>query len=72
MKTLTFKTNIADTEGVTAVTPWLNAIEPLDGFAIEMDHPEHRLTVQTLDNRVGEEIIQAIERAGYQAEPTKP
>lgn len=68
MKTLTFKTNITDSDGVAAVTPLLNAIEPLDGFALETSHPDHLLTVQTVDNRVGEEVVSAIEKAGYKAQ----
>jgi len=68
MKTLTFKTNISDHEGVAAVTPFLNAIEPLDGFALDVEHPDHLLTVQTIDNRVGQTVVEAVEQAGYQAE----
>ncbi len=70
MKTLHFKTNIGDHAGVAAVTPLLNAIEPVDGFAIDNEHPDHRLTVQTVDNRVGDQVIGAITQAGYQAEAT--
>lgn len=68
MKTLTFKTTLTDSDGVAAVTPFLNDIEPLDGFSVETDHPDHLLTVQTVDNRVSDEVIQAVERAGYRVE----
>ena len=68
MKTLTFKTTITSTDSVAAITPFLNAIEPLDGFSVETDQPDHLLTVQTVDNRVSDEVIQAVERAGYRAE----
>lgn len=35
MKTLTFKTTPTNADGVAAGTPFLNAIEPLDGFPVE-------------------------------------
>ncbi|WP_460984113.1 heavy-metal-associated domain-containing protein [Spirosoma fluminis] len=71
MKTLMFKTTLTDADSVAAVTPFLNAIEPLDGFSVETDHPDHLLTVQTVDNRVSNEVVQAVERAGYRAEVVK-
>ncbi|WP_460976162.1 heavy-metal-associated domain-containing protein [Spirosoma knui] len=71
MKTLMFKTTLTDADSVAAVTPFLNAIEPLDGFSVETEHADHLLTVQTVDNRVSEEVIRAVERAGYQAEVLK-
>ncbi|GAB2567268.1 copper chaperone [Spirosoma areae] len=64
MKTLTFKTNSTDSDGVAAVTPLLNALEPLDSFALETTHPDHLLTVQTVDNRIGEEVVNAVEKVG--------
>ena len=68
MKTLNFRTNIATSEAVEAVTLPLNGIEPLDGWNIDRQHADHLLTVQTVDNRVSDEVIQAIANAGYQAE----
>lgn len=68
MKTLNFKTNIASGEAVEAVTLPLNGIEPLDGWNIDTEHSDHLLTVQTVDNRVSNEVIQAVVNAGYQAE----
>lgn len=42
----------------------LNALEPLDSFALETSHPDHLLTVQTVDNRIGEEVVNAVEKVG--------
>lgn len=69
METLNFKTNIKCSGCVAAVTPFLNDIEQVDGWNVDTDSPEKILTVQTTDNRVGEEVSKAVERAGYKAEP---
>ena len=68
MKTLTFKTTITTAEGVAAMTPFLNTLEPFDGFSVETDHPDHLLTVQTVNNQVSNKVIQAVERADFQVE----
>jgi len=68
MKTLNFKTNISDHEAVTAVTLPLNAIEPLDGWNIDLENKDHLLTVQTVDNRVADQVVAAVTKAGYEAE----
>lgn len=67
MKTLNFKTNITTDDAIEAVTLPLNAIEPLDGWNIDLQHQDHLLTVQTIDNRVSEQIIAAVEKAGFEA-----
>ncbi len=67
MKTLNFKTNVSTDDAIEAITLPLNAIEPLDGWNIDSAHPDHVLTVQTVDNRVSEQVISAVEKAGFQA-----
>lgn len=69
METLNFKTNIKCSGCVAAVTPFLNDIEQVDGWNVDTHSPEKILTVQTTDNRIGQQIQQAVERAGYKAEP---
>ncbi|WP_019990939.1 heavy-metal-associated domain-containing protein [Rudanella lutea] len=69
METLNFKTNIKCSGCVAAVTPFLNDIEQVDGWNVDTDSPEKILTVQTTDNRIGEVVQKAVERAGYKAEP---
>ena len=39
MKTLTFETNVTNSDGVASVTPLLNAIESLDSFNVETAIP---------------------------------
>ncbi|MEZ0487563.1 MULTISPECIES: heavy-metal-associated domain-containing protein [Spirosomataceae] len=69
METLNFKTNIKCGGCIAAVTPYLNAIEQLDGWNVDTANPDKILTVQTTDNRIGEVVKKAIEKAGYKAEP---
>ncbi len=69
METLNFKTNIKCGGCVAAVTPFLNDIEQLDGWNVDTANPDKILTVQTTDNRIGEVVKKAIEKAGYKAEP---
>lgn len=76
METLNFKTNIKCSGCVASVTPFLNSIPSvahLDGWNVDTDSADKILTVQTTDNRIGEEIQQAVKQAGYWAEPiTRP
>lgn len=69
METLNFKTNIKCSGCVATVTPFLNDIEQVDGWNVDTDSPDKILTVQTTDNRIGEEVRKAVQRAGYKAEP---
>ncbi len=66
---LRFKTNIKCGGCVATVTPFLNDIEQLDGWNVDIASPDKILTVQTTDNRIGEEVKRAIEKAGFKAEP---
>lgn len=68
METLNFKTSIKDKEGVTTVTPFLNNLKHVDGWNIDLSGADKLLTVQTTDNRIGENIIEAVIQAGFSAE----
>ena len=69
MKTLNFKTNIKCGACVATVTPFLNAIEQLDGWNVDTSNPDRILTVQTTDTQIGDDVRKAVEKAGYKAEP---
>lgn len=68
MKTLNFKTNITTPDGVAALTQPLNDIEAIDGWNLDLDDPNQLLTVQTTDNRITDQVTQAVAGAGYRAE----
>ena len=65
METLNFKTNLLTSDDVAAVTLSLNDIEPVDGWNV---NASGLLTVQTTDNRFGEQVIDAVKKEGYWAE----
>lgn len=69
MKTLNFKTNLTTAEAVAAVTQPLNDLEPIDGWNVDLDAPDKLLTVQTIDNRIADQVVRAVAQAGYQATP---
>ena len=71
---LRFKTNIKCGGCVATVTPFLNDIEQIDGWNVDTASPDKILTVQTTarrpdDDRIGEVVTRAIEKAGFKAEP---
>lgn len=68
MKTLNFKTDLHTPSAVANVTALLNDIEPIDGWAVDLESPDRLLTVQTTDNRIGPQVVQALAQAGIQAE----
>ncbi|CCH00790.1 hypothetical protein FAES_2781 [Fibrella aestuarina BUZ 2] len=72
METLNFKTNLRSSEAILAVTQPLNAIDHIDGWNVDTDHPDRLLTVQTTDNRIAEQVKQAVAQAGYTAELVQP
>jgi copper chaperone len=63
-----FKTNIKCGGCIAAVTPYLNAIEQLDGWNVDTGSPNKILTVQTTETGIGKEVQKAVEQAGYRAE----
>lgn len=68
MKTRTFKTNIKCSGCVAAVTPFLNQAVGQGNWQVDVQNPSKILTTQT-DTATLADIQQAIEKAGYKAEP---
>ena len=68
MKTQTFKTNIKCGSCVAAVTPFLNQAVGEGKWQVDVQNPDKILTTQT-DTATLVDIRQAIEKAGYRAEP---
>ncbi|GAB4016983.1 heavy-metal-associated domain-containing protein [Spirosoma koreense] len=68
MKTLTFKTNIKCSGCVATVTPFLNKTVGEGNWQVDVQNPDKLLTAQT-DSASLADIRQAIEKAGYKAEP---
>ncbi len=66
MKTLTFKTNIKCGGCIAAVTPFLNEAVGAGNWQVDTQNPNKILTVETANV---ETVRQAVEKAGYRAEP---
>ena len=68
MKTLTFKTNIKCGACIATVMPFLNEAVGEGRWQVDIQNPNKTLTTET-DTATGSDIRQAIEKAGYKAEP---
>jgi copper chaperone CopZ len=67
MKTIEVKTNIMCGSCIAKVTPVLNELLGENNWKVDTASPKKVLTV-TADNVGEEEVIKAVERAGYKAE----
>lgn len=67
MKTLKFKTNIKCGGCISAVTPHLNAEGNIEKWQVDTADPNKILTVEG-ENITPQEVQQAVQKAGYQAE----
>jgi copper chaperone len=68
MQTFRFKTNIKCSGCIARVTPTLNNTNGIEKWDVNIFAPEKILTVETL-NLGAEDIIKAVEKAGFTAEP---
>ncbi|GAB3805103.1 hypothetical protein GCM10028819_37760 [Spirosoma humi] len=66
METVKFKTNIKCGNCITTVTPFLNEAVGEGNWQVDISDPKKVLTAE---NATAEEVRQAIEKAGYKAEP---
>ncbi|MGI8638280.1 MAG: heavy-metal-associated domain-containing protein [Segetibacter sp.] len=67
MKTIELKTNIMCGSCVAKVTPSLNEAAGEANWKVDTQNPKKILTVST-DKLSEEEVIKAVEKAGYKAE----
>jgi copper chaperone len=67
MKTLKFKTNVNCGGCISTVTPHLNEIKGITKWSVDTANPQKILTVET-EETSSEEIINALNAAGYKAE----
>lgn len=64
MKTVKFKTNINCGSCIKSVTPFLNEVENIDLWKVDIENPDKILTVE-LDDENETTVIEAIQKAGY-------
>lgn len=67
MKTIELKTNIMCDSCIAKVTPVLNEAIGENNWKVDTANPKKVLTV-TIGNLGEEEVIKAVEKAGYKAE----
>jgi copper chaperone len=70
MESLQFKTNINCGGCVANVTPVLNNTKGIDHWEVDTTNKDKILTVQS-DGIKSEEVIEAVQKAGYKIEPIK-
>ncbi|GAB3769674.1 hypothetical protein GCM10028818_06210 [Spirosoma horti] len=66
METIKFKTNIKCGNCIATVTPFLNEAVGEGNWQVDISDPKKVLTTE---NATAEKVRQAIEKAGYKAEP---
>jgi len=64
MKTLKFKTNINCGGCIAKVSPFLNSVQTIKKWEVNISVPEKVLTVETDDSNP-DKVINAIQKAGY-------
>jgi len=70
MKVLQFKTNINCNNCVRAVTNFLNDVEGVKNWQVDIDNPDKILSGEGEEVTV-EEVIEAVEDAGFDIERAK-
>lgn len=68
MKTIKFKTNIKCGGCTATVTPHLDALNSVDSWNVDTNVPEKVLTVSGDERTLTEDVISALEKAGFKAE----
>jgi len=67
MKVLTFTSNIACNGCVSKVKPYLDELEGLTKWHVDIENPQKILTVE-IDELSTEQIQEAVAKAGYRLE----
>lgn len=67
MKTLKFKTNINCGSCIKSVSPFLNELDNLDLWKVDIDNPDKILEIE-LDDDDDEPVIKAVTKAGFKIE----
>ena len=67
MKELKFKTTLKCGGCEEKVTPGLNAINEIEEWDVDLDHPDKTLTVYATED-IEDKIIEAVEKVGFELE----
>jgi len=67
MKNVKFKTNINCNNCINSVSPFLNALDNIDLWSVDIDNPDKILNVD-LDDDNESAVVEAVKEAGYEIE----
>ena len=65
MKNVKFKTNINCNNCINSVSPFLNALDNIELWSVDIDNPDKILNVD-LDDENEIVVIEAVKKAGYE------
>ncbi len=69
--TYTFKTNMTCQHCIRTVTPFLNELEFIEEWQVDLGTPDSTLTVE-LDEDHPEQVMEAVKKAGFEVEMLAP
>jgi len=70
MKTLKYKTNINCTGCLKSVSPFLNELDIIDTWKVDIENPDKILEVN-LNGEKNKTIIEAVQKAGFEIDEIK-
>jgi len=70
MKTLKYKTNINCGGCISSVTPFLNELENIDSWNVDIENPDKILEVSLEDDNE-DIVIETVKKAGFEIERIK-
>jgi copper chaperone len=65
MKTLKFKTNINCNNCIRSVTPFLNDVDSIDEWSVDINNENKILTIES-DNGSEDDVVEAVKKAGFE------
>jgi copper chaperone len=69
MNTLLFKTNIHCGNCLRSVGPFLDELEEIAEWSVDLQHPDRLLTVVAQGSLLPDQIVATVEEAGFDAAP---
>ena len=65
MKELKFRTNINCDNCIRSVTPFLNSVDSIDEWKVDIENPDKILTIES-GNGSDKDVVGAVEKAGFE------
>ncbi|MBB6002740.1 heavy-metal-associated domain-containing protein [Arcicella rosea] len=68
MEKLSFKTNINCNNCIAKVKPFLNQVENIENWQVDINNTDKILSVSGEEELTAEEVIEAVQKAGFSIE----